>query len=390
MNKKHAVTALILLAAIISAFFMNERSTKSFRPTSHDLPEKTNLPAVEEMEAEFDKEVTIAAIGDILIHDTVYMDAANGTEYDFHPMFAPFRKWLQQPDFLIANQESIPGGDELGISTYPRFNSPQSIVDALMDAGVDMVTGANNHTLDKGPEGILGAIGYYEQKGLPYAGLYKSPDDQEKIRYVDVNEIKIAVLAYAEHFNGLSPPPGKEYMVSELTKERVLSDIKKAKENADAVILSLHWGDEYVRSPNTKQQELADDFIQGGADVIFGHHPHVLQPMELINREEGSAGLVVYSLGNFLSGQIRDGKDIGGMAEVTLRKKTGVKRGIVIQDVAFHPTFTSSRQFRDYRVYPMDEAFQKGLTDTTGGTVREFMKIPDVVSLKKAFPAQAK
>lgn len=151
----------------------------------------------------------IGAIGDILIHDWVYDDARTQSGYDFKPMFQPVKAMLQKPDLLIANQESIPGGEKLGISSYPAFNSPYEIVDAIMDAGVDLVSTANNHALDKGEKGILSSISYYENKQLPYVGTFKDVNDQQKIRVQSVNGIKIAVLAYTYGTNGIPVPDGK-------------------------------------------------------------------------------------------------------------------------------------------------------------------------------------
>ena len=157
-------------------------------------------------EKKFQTEATVAGIGDILIHDWVYEDAKTSDGYDFKPMFEQVKPILQKPDFLIANQESVPGGTEIGISNYPRFNSPHEIIDAIMDAGVDMVTTANNHSIDRGEPAVQSAIAYYEKKGLPYTGSLKSPEDQGKMRIEVVNGIRMAVLSYAEHTNGITHP----------------------------------------------------------------------------------------------------------------------------------------------------------------------------------------
>jgi len=328
-------------------------------------------------EKNYKTEAVIAGIGDILIHDRVYEDAKTKSGYDFTPMLASVKPMLQKPDLLIANQESIPGGEKLGISTYPSFNSPYEIIDAIMDAGVDMVTCANNHSLDKGEAGIVSAINYYEQKGLTYTGIFKSPEDKEEIRIVTKNGIRFAVLSYAEHFNGIPIPEGKPYLVSKLDKERILSDIVKAKSEADVIVLAIHWGDEYVRTPNDMQKSLAQEFIKNGADIILGHHPHVLQQMELIKKKDGSSGLVIYSLGNFLSGQKWDYKDIGGMAQILVEKElVQGKRKINFKEIRFYPTFTASEGTNNYHVYPLDVAHEKGLTSETSKRINQFMQIP--------------
>ncbi|RST73016.1 CapA family protein [Siminovitchia acidinfaciens] len=381
MKTKLFIITGLLVILIAICFIVNDTMTKK-EPAgplnlSNQVFRKSGL-----QEKSYKTEAIIAGVGDILIHDRLYEDAKTNNGYDFSPMLASVKPMLQKPDLLIANQESIPGGEKLGISSYPMFNSPQEIVDALMDAGVDMVTAANNHSLDKGEAGILSAIDYYGSKNLPYTGMYKSPKDKDDMRILSVNGIKFAVLAYAEHFNGLSVPDGKEYLVSPLDRSTVLLDIKEATSKADVVVLSIHWGDEYVRIPKEMQKTLAKEFIQNGADIIFGHHPHVLEPMEMIEKKDGGAGIVIYSLGNFLSGQKWNYKDIGGMAEILVEKELADgKKKISLKEINFHPTFTASMGTKNYRVYPLDEANEKGLTEETSKSIKQFMQIPQT-SLK--------
>ncbi|MCJ7841254.1 CapA family protein [Lederbergia sp. NSJ-179] len=325
---------------------------------------------------QYETEAVIAGIGDILIHDRVYNDAKTNNGYNFEPILKPVYSLLQKPDFLIANQESIPGGSALGLSSYPSFNSPHEIIDALMEAGVDMVTTANNHMLDKGEKGILSAIDYYEQKKLPYTGTFKSPEDKKTIRIMNVKGIQIAVLAYSYGTNGVPIPEGKDYLVSLIDPKQMEKDIKEAKEKADIVLLALHWGKEYEREPNQTQKQLAHQMMEAGADIIFGSHPHVLQPIEWIDKADGTKGVVIYSLGNFLSGQNTENvyKDLGGMFEVTLKKKgSDSKSNTTIENIDFHPTFNASKQASTYRVYPLDNANEKGLTNRTGNEIKQFM-----------------
>ncbi|MBS4207412.1 CapA family protein [Bacillus sp. FJAT-50079] len=372
MKKQTVVFVFILLIFIIGLLVFQKNQAEPLQQHEAHLHQKkaTNVGL-----KSFYTEATIGGIGDILIHDWVYEDAKTDGGYDFHSMFSPVRTLLQKPDFLIANQESIPGGTEIGITSYPSFNSPHEIIDALMDAGVDMVTTANNHTLDRGERAILSAIDYYEQKNLPYTGSFKSPEDKEEMRIINVSGIRIAVLAYATHFNGIRIPEGKDYLVSVLEPNQVLADIEKAKQQADVTLLALHWGDEYVRQPNATQKELAKQFIEAGADIILGHHPHVLQPMEWIEQSDGKRGLVIYSLGNFLSGQIWDYKDVGGMVEIKVRKE--IENGETttsIEHVELYPTFTASKNFRNYEIYPLDAASEKGLTTHSNEEIKEFFQ----------------
>lgn len=374
-HKKYWLIVFFGLACVFSLIWAASEQQKS-----NTIQKRFNTMPVKENNLQpksFETKATIAGIGDILIHDNLFHDARSGNGYDFSPMFSNIKPLLQKPDFLIANQESIPGGKGLGISGYPRFNSPYEIVDALQDAGVDFVTTANNHSLDQGEKGILNAISNYEKKGMDYTGTYKNSEDKARMRVVNIKGIRFAILAYSEHFNGLRPPTGKEYLVSRLEKNKVLSDIQKAKKNADVVILALHWGDEYIREPNEKQKRLANEFIDHGADIILGHHPHVLQPIEILKQKDGKKGIVIYSLGNFLSRQEKNYQDIGGMIEITV-KKAGIPGNTesTIEKVNFHPTFTANEGKKNYRVYPIDQAAKKGWTQENTNSINTFMNIP--------------
>ncbi|MEC1374254.1 CapA family protein [Heyndrickxia oleronia] len=367
------IILILLLSIFILCFIQYYQWKQSFFKQSHtSLTHSARTVSI--TPKDFHTSAVIGAIGDILIHDWVYDDARTQSGYDFKPMFQPVKAMLQKPDLLIANQESIPGGEKLGISSYPAFNSPYEIVDAIMDAGVDLVSTANNHALDKGEKGILSSISYYENKQLPYVGTFKDVNDQQKIRVQSVNGIKIAVLAYTYGTNGIPVPDGKDYLVNLINKDTILFELKRARQVADLVILNLHWGIEYNRQPNEDQKMLAKLFTDGGADIILGHHPHVLQPVEKFHTRDGRDAYVIYSLGNFISGQMWDYKDIGGMIEFKVSKNIlKNEKQIKIEDRQFHPTYVANQNLRQYRVYPLQEAYEKGLINHTYDEIINYM-----------------
>lgn len=311
---------------------------------------------------EFTTKLTLSAIGDILIHDWVYEDAYSKTGYNFKPMFEPIKSQLQKPDILLANQETVLGGVEIGLSSYPMFNSPQEVGDALIDAGVDIVSTANNHSLDKGEKGIQSSIVYYEKVGLPYVGFFKSKEDQEKLRILNKNGVKLAFLSYSYGTNGIPVPKGKDYLVNLIDKEKMSSEIHKARKAADVVVMSIHWGNEYQRYPSDQQEQLGQFLVEEGVDIVFGHHPHVLQPMKMVKTQDNRNAFIIYSLGNFISGQMRDYKDIGGIATIEITKnisQNGTK--VDISNPKFEPTYVSSKHLRQYRVVPLQNAGSYGL-----------------------------
>ncbi len=302
---------------------------------------------------------TIGAIGDILIHDLVYEDAKTAKGYDFHPMFEPVNGMLHAPDILTANQESLVGGTGLGISSYPSFNSPFELSDAVMDAGVDIVSTANNHSLDKGFRGVETQIAHFKKIGLPFTGTAESQESRNRIVLLTRNGIRLAFLSYTYGTNGIPIPAGKEYAVNLIDKDLMKKDIARARKDSDAVVVSIHWGNEYQRFPSEVQKNLAKFLAGEGVDIIFGSHPHVLQPMEWIKGQGGKKTFVVYSLGNFISAQIGDFKDIGGLVTLKLTKTITEKgTSVEVEDPLFYPTFVYRKNRRDFRVVPFEKAGQ--------------------------------
>lgn len=197
--------ALFLLTACTPATDSNISSPHSHR----------NISLSEKETDWIHSQITVSAIGDILIHDRVYDDAWDGKKYNFKPMLAETADYLREPEITVANQETIMGGESIGLSGYPNFNSPVEIGDALQDAGVDIVTMANNHTLDSGEEAIQNAIAYYQEIGMLYTGSFQSKKDQSEIRVIETDQnISVAFLSYTYGTNGMPIPEGKPYLVN--------------------------------------------------------------------------------------------------------------------------------------------------------------------------------
>lgn len=294
---------------------------------------------------------TLSAVGDILIHERVYKDALTENGYDFNPMLETVKPFMEQADITVANSESIVGGSEIGLSTYPAFNSPYEVGDALKHAGVDVVALANNHTLDRGIPAIENAIRYWDQIGMVHAGSYLSADDRSEIALMTRNDITFSFLSYTYGTNGIEAPTGRDYLVNRIDPTVIQQDLKRAREKSDVVVLNLHFGVEYQKMPNAEQIELAQFAAENGADIILGHHPHVLQPPEWIDTADGRKAFVVYSLGNFLSGQDELDRQIGAILHLDIEKKvTADSTTITIQNPAFTPTFVRSSNEKGYHV----------------------------------------
>nr|WP_251047439.1 CapA family protein [Planococcus sp. ISL-110] len=294
---------------------------------------------------------SLSAIGDILIHERVYLDAKTADGFDFDPMLEKVTPFLESADITVANSESIIGGSEIGLSTYPAFNSPYEVGDALKDSGVDVVTLANNHTLDRGIPAIENAISYWDQIGMVHTGSHLSAGERAETALMTRNGITFSFLSYTYGTNGIPTPAGKDYLVNRIDPLLIQQDLKRAKEVSDVVVLSLHFGEEYQKMPNAEQTELAHFSAENGADIILGHHPHVLQPPEWIATEDGRKAFVVYSLGNFLSGQDELDRQIGAILHLDIEKKTTAdSTNITLQNPSFTTTFVRSSNSKDYEL----------------------------------------
>lgn len=356
---KKVISFLLLFLLVCGLGFYFGKLVTAPEQNIVKVEDKTNQQIVEKEEKKKEEITTttasLSAIGDILIHDRVYEPAHIGDgKYDFTPHLKNVHTLLKSADITIANQESLIGGTEIGLSSYPSFNSPYEVGDALKASGVDLVTMANNHTLDRGEKAIQSAISHWNQLGIPYTGAFLSEEDKKNIRTIEKNGIIFSFLAYTYGTNGIETPKNKPYLVNRIEESNIDQDIAKASAVSDVVVVSLHFGKEYGRMPNEEQKQLALKTANAGADIIIGHHPHVLQPMEWIERDDGKRTFVAYSLGNFFTGQNEDYKDIGGVLNITVEKK--LENGeIILKEPSFIPTFVN----KNYHVYPLEQVAGK-------------------------------
>lgn len=296
-------------------------------------------------------------VGDALIHSAIYEDARqNDGSYDFKPMIEFIKPISSKYDLVYYNQETILGGEELGLSNYPMFNSPYEVGDAFLDAGFNLVSLATNHTMDKGEDGVLNSVKYWKKhKDVVTSGQWSSAKDREESvgKIYQKNGIKYAFLSYTTWTNGLETPSGKEYLNNVYSKEKAGEDIARVRDKADVVIVAMHWGTEYSLGVSSDQAQIADDLSEMGVDLIIGAHPHVVEPVEYIN--DGKT-FVIYSLGNFISDQEGVERLTGLMMEVTIKKKLNEDHSvsISIENPKAELSYTKSyyRGGRNFKVYP--------------------------------------
>ncbi len=266
-------------------------------------------------------EASLIAVGDYLIHSSVYKDAnrlANGDGYDFKPIISYIKEIVSNYDIAYYNQETILGGSELGLSDYPTFNSPYEAGDAMLDAGFNLVSLATNHTMDSGKKAVENSCKYWQSKeNVLTAGSYCSEEERNKINIKEINNIKYTMLNYTYGTNGM--PVANDYLVNvwptdidninnpekdtkyQAYKKQVKEDIDKVKDKVDFLIVAMHWGVEYTHEPTAYEKDMASYLASLGVNLIIGTHPHVIQPVTWIDDT-----LVIYSLGNFISAQYQN------------------------------------------------------------------------------------
>ena len=298
-----------------------------------------------------DYEAKIFMVGDALIHWGVYNDAKQSDgSYDFKPQLEYMKPIVSKYDLAYYNQETVLGGKELGVSSYPRFNSPQEVGDAFIDAGFNMVSLATNHTMDKGEAGVLKSVEYWKSHSdIAASGQWSSQEERTASvsKIYEVNNIKYAFISYTIWTNGLETPTGKDYLNNVYSPEKAKADIELVRDKVDFVIVAMHWGTEYSFKKDYKQDEIAAYLSDLGVDLIIGAHPHVIQTVEYINDNKT---FVIYSLGNFISDQLDVDNYTGLAMEVTLKKHRDVDDSITntVVDPKAELLYTVTNQSRGY------------------------------------------
>lgn len=262
--------------------------------------------------------------GDAMVHKTqiksAYMDDKGG--HDFHPVFDYIKPVLSHGALNVINLETTLAGKPY--RGYPVFSAPDTFAYALKDAGFNILALANNHSVDRGKNGLLRTLDVLEAYDYPSFGTYRDSADRAE-RYpllFEYSNIKVGLLNYTYGTNGIPVP--EPTIVNMIDTALIRQDIAAAREmEADFIIIYFHWGAEYVRQPNNEQKALATFSFQAGADMVIGTHPHVVQPIELLDVEiEGDTvqRWVAWSLGNFVSNQRKEHTDGGVMLMFTIKK----------------------------------------------------------------------
>ena len=316
------------------------------------VEEKDEEDIVEEDPIE-EYSLSLIMAGDALIHGAVYGDAEVGNSYDFTSMLEYIKPIVSSYDLAYYNQETILGGTELGLSTYPRFNSPYEVGDAFLDAGFNIVSLANNHTLDRGSQAIINSRNYWNNKDVMVNGSATSEEERNNIDIREKNGITYAMLSYTTTTNGLTRT--NNYYVNWYDKETVKADVEAIRDKVDFLMVAMHWGTEYNTGVSSSQKEIANYLASLDVDLVIGAHPHVIEPAEYIDDT-----FVIYSLGNILSAQRTDEQLSGLLMSVVVNKVVDTSTGEKIvsvdtptaQFVYTYSKRTSSGGRYDFKLYP--------------------------------------
>lgn len=373
MNKKIRLSIImfVLLTLLLSACkTMIKPEINSDNIVNIDIEKiDKEIPLIVEEKIE-DKieEITLLAVGDIMFHSPQVRAAYLGEgQYDFTPTFKYVKEYIESADIALANYETVTVNNK-PYSGFPRFNSPKETILALAEAGFDIISTANNHSLDQGKSGILSTLDTIEEYGLKSMGTYRTPEQQILIE--DIKGIKIGLLSYTYGLNGLDSLLTKEelsYMINLINEEKIKSDIEKAIElGADLTVLFLHWGHEYHNNPSNYQIELGEKIMEWGGNIIFGSHPHVIQKSPIMNNPKEN--YIIYSMGNFLSNQRKEtmGNSLtedGVMVKLNIEKNFTTGESI-IKKVEYIPTWVykyKSEGKYHYEILPVEEVISEKL-----------------------------
>ena len=320
--------------------------------------------------------------GDNLIHRSIYNQAKERTDgdgYDFSYSYNEIRDIIALSDLAFINQETIID-PESEPSSYPLFNSPEQLLDEMIDVGFDVFNQSTNHTMDKKVSGALNDIELFKSKeNILLTGLYETREDMMKPQVREVNGIKLSFVGFTEFLNGLVVPKDSDLGLVYLTDTRYTKDeiyatmkqmIDNAKAVSDVVCVSMHWQTEDITTPDKSQKEITAKLLEFGADVIIGTGPHVLQPIEFMPNGDGEDALVIWSLGNIISCQNKKNNMLAGIADITFEKDFS-KGKTTVSSVHLIPTITHYNSgFKNVRIIPLAEyneelASQHGVESTS-------------------------
>jgi len=362
---------IILALIIVSVWLVFFKNNKTSNNTSSSVKEQQTDQASNQNK----KRIRVIATGDFIPHDAINQEAkqADGS-YEYTQMYGDMKKYFDNSDVKFCNQAVLGGGTEFGISGYPKFNSPTEFARDMAELGCNVINTGSNHVNDFSQDVISASVSAWD--GLPgvkaVAGANRSPEEMNKVRYFEVKGVKFAFVSYTTYTNEPSP---NGYSVTMYSDSLAKQQLTEARQNADIVIASLRWGTEYSTDVNTAQKNLAPKLANYGADIILGHGPHVLEPVDKIKLDDGREAIVWYSLGNFLNAQLDPPSLFNGIATMDIDPDSKKIQTTEYLPVYMHYEWTAQEKaqgdlmarhnFRMYTFEDGQEALEKSQNNTT-------------------------
>lgn len=354
------ISLLILIGSLFTASCQNPNSNEEGEITM--LNDSLSIPSPDSV-----RTIRITAVGDMMCHSPQFKLAKVAEDtFDFRPYFEEIGDVLASADFTIGNLETTFAGKDQRYQGYPTFNTPDDYLDAIIETGFDFLVTSNNHSLDHGEAAVYRTLEVLDANDMPHTGTFDSQEDRDSIRIVSIHGITMAILNYTYGMNGFQCPEGKDWLVNEIDSTLIIEDIAAAKAlSPDLVCVFLHFGAEYIHEPNIYQREYGELAMAHGADIIFGAHPHVVQPVDFFKTEGGTldSGFVAWSMGNFVSNQSKPDTDAGVIVNVEITKDYG-KDTIYISDASYVPTWVYRGKNKEKPIHVILPA-EKGLADSS-------------------------
>lgn len=323
------------------SLFIAYKTDFKFENTNTVSSEKLEKNKDADEEKEDKTQVKILAMGDMIFHQPIVKNYRTGESYDFTPIFANISEDINGADIAIANFEGSVNSNRK-LSGFPMFNFPKESIYSLKNAGFDILSTANNHSLDTGLDGVAETISHIKESGMESFGTLS--EEGEKGIIIEKNGIKIGLISFTDTLNGMdSLMRNKEYSVNTFSQD-VAGDIKNLKDKSDIVIVYPHWGNEYQHHPSERQIYLKEKLHEYGADIILGSHPHVLQRYE-VEEINNKKLFTIYSMGNALSNQRvenlkKSGVDTGALVKLEIEK--GNTSGVtILKSYEVQPTYVN-------------------------------------------------
>jgi len=335
-----------------SAMIITREMAQTFHDATLDVEESV-LPPIR---------ISLCSVGDIMSHDGTFASARTNTGYDFTTMFAGVAAYTKDADYTIGNLETTFAGAKRGYAGYPCFNTPEQMADGLSDVlGMDLVSTANNHSMDTGFAGLCSTLDFLDAAGIDHTGTYRTEEESQQIKIVDINGAKVAFLSYTY---GSNSGIGSGWRLNLINRTKIQEDAQAAYDaGADYIVALLHWGVEYQRTNSAQQRSLAEwIFANTEVQLIVGNHAHVVEPIEEITVERNGQekkGIVFYALGNFTGAQRDPYRDTGIIVNLTISIDRADRAESVVEKIEYTPTFIDPNALatgKRYRVLAIEDA----------------------------------